>query len=302
MEHRDRDTPRVVKRRVVLAAAAGMAALGGAGLVGSRMLGSMIRWLHGQPAYLTTFAALELQPDPPSWYRGGRAHLLARVREAAGRPDAPFSALDAELGEIDRAFRLFYWVRRVVKVERRWPNRIIVHLDYRRPVARAAVPGKAVPALLDDAGVILPWADVDEQMAARLVPIITPESPFKPCAGHAWMNAEGIPDERVQAAVALAAFLKERLAETPGRLPSGLQPRAIFPVKKNELFLQNGEATLIFWGEAPGVETPGSLTACEKWEFLMEWLAHPPDRPVRKPEYLCFTRAGVVIAREGGRR
>jgi hypothetical protein len=298
MEHRQRDTPRLVLGRVVVAILVGASALALAGVAGSEVLGSLKHWVNGQKQYETTFAAIALDPPPPAWYRGGSAGFLEHVRLAARRGEAPFSALDLDLAALGRDFRLYHWVRRVQRVERTWPNRIVVRLDYRRPVARAAIPGKSARVLVDADGVILPWDDVDPERAGRLPLISGPDPPFDPRPGRYWMSSDGTTDARLQAAVTLAAFLERALdhAAKPNEFMSQL--KVIYSVPKYGLFLENGESTLIYWADAPGAERPGSLTAAQKWEMLTRWLAQRGGTLVHRPHYLAFRKEGVVIAED----
>ena len=154
---------RLVLRRLGLAVVGGVLA---AGSWSGHVFRNAVLWLHGHPQYQTTFAAIVLDPAPPAWYRGGAAGFLARVRKAAQREDKPFSVLDLRIEELRREFRLYCWVKGVERVERYPLNRIVVRLDYRRPVARADLPGGDVKVplddvLLDEDGVLLPVEDMD---------------------------------------------------------------------------------------------------------------------------------------------
>ena len=301
MEHRDRDSPRLVLSRVVVAILASVLGLAVAGVGGSQVLGSLKHWLHGQKRYETTFAAIELDPPPPAWYRGGRPLFLRGVQETAQRQDVPFSALDVVLAELRREFRLYSWVKRVSLVERSFPNLIVVHLDYRSPVARASLPGRPGLVLLDDDGVILPADDVDPEAVGRATLLSGFEPPFEPRPGRVWSSSEGKPDERVLAAVKLAAFLQSALA-CPGEPVSPvLQPKVIYPVLNatDGLWLENSEKSLVYW-DPPGAERPGSLTAEEKWELLKRWLPRRPPAPVKRPYFLRFTKEGVVVDKDPG--
>jgi hypothetical protein len=224
--------------------------------------------------------------------------FLARVRQAVERPDRPFSALDIELGELDREFRLYCWVKRVRSVRRKYPNRIIVYLEYRMPVARAALPGQPARTLVDADGVMLPWEDADEEMAAALPLIRGPDPPFEPRPGRAWMKGDGKPDERLLAAVKLAAFLNSALARAPQAPEALAHVTVIHSLPRDGLFLETGESTLVYWVDPPGAERPGSFTAEQKWEMLLRWLPHRPPAPIRRPYYLAFRKEGVYIAED----
>jgi hypothetical protein len=297
MEHRDRDSPRLVLRRVAVAIAASVLALALAVVVGSQVLESMLHWLHSTKQYETTFAAIELVPPPPAWYRGGRRLFLHGVLEAAQRPDTPYSMLDLDLEELRREFRLYPWVKLVGQVVRKYPNRIIVPLEYRTPVARALLPGKPGLVLVDDEGVILPSDDVDLEAVGRTILLGKFEPPFELRPGRVWSSSEGKPDEHVLAAVKLAAFLRSALVHVPAPVAPVLQPKAIYPIPnvKNGLWLVNSESSLILWGDPPGDEPPGSLTASEKWAMLQRWLPHRPKAPVLSPFYLSFTKEGIAV-------
>jgi hypothetical protein len=219
------------------------------------------------------------------------------VQEAAQRPDVPYSALDVDLGELRREFRLYSWVKHVGQVERKPPNRIIVPLDYRTPVARAPLPGKAGLVLLDVDGVILPADDVDPDAVGRTILLSRFEPPFELRPGRVWSSSEGRPDERVLGAVKLAAFLQSALARGKEPVVPSLQPKAIYPIAnvKDGLWLVNRESTLVLWGAPPGAEGPGNLSAEEKWAMLLRWLPNRPKVPVLSPSYLSFAKEGVVI-------
>ena len=297
---------RLVISRLGLAVLASVLALIAAGMIGSQVLEMMVQWLHVRPQYRTTFGAIELEPPPPAWYRGGNLVFLDRVRESAKRGDEPFSYLDISLAELDREFRLYRWVKRVRYVRRRTPNRILVGLDYRRPVATASVPGRAGRWLLDEDGVILPDEDVDRESAGLLIRITVIDPPFGPRAGHVWMSREtseglGKADERVLAASRLAGFLTSALDREPGPIPPALRPVAIHLDVENFTFVENAEKTMISWAEPPGLEPPGDRTAEQKWTDLHDWLKRRPAPPVLDPYYLDFSKDGIVIKKVSGR-
>jgi hypothetical protein len=275
------------------------------GVVGSHVGERLVRWLHARPRYQATFGAIVLDPPPPAWFRGGGAVFLDRVRQAAQRGDEPFSALDLDLAELAREFRLYCWVKRVVRVERHAPNRLVVRLDYRTPVAWAPLPGKVARVLLDEDGVMLPAEDVDEEKAGLLVAIRGLEPPFEPRLGRLWLTDEtseglGKANQGVLAAAKLAAFLKSALARESKPIPQALLPAYIHVSRRDEekkyyIFYKNREGTLIYWDEPPGLETPGQLTAEQRWQDLHQWIKRRPAVAVPYPAYLDFTKDGVVI-------
>lgn len=292
-------------RRLGLAVLAGVLGLCALGVVGSRVFDGMRRWLHDRPQYRTTFGAIALSPAPPTWYRGGRPAFLERVRRAAGRDDRPFSALDLDLDELSRAFRLDCWVERVQRVERHAPNRLVVHLDYRRPVAWAHLPGGTSRVLLDEDGVILPIEDVEVEradgllisvkgMGSPLIQIVGLDPPYEPRPGHVWKSNEapgglGKANERVLFTVKLAAFFNRALLREAKPIPPALCPVVLKWQPESGLFVQNAEQTMIYWPPAPGDEMS------ERWADLHRWIKRRPPRPIEYPNFLDFTREGVVV-------
>jgi hypothetical protein len=93
-------------------------------------------WVHSQPVYHWTLDDVEFDPEPPPWIRGGRAGLLAQVRGNLERFEGT-SVLDLDLEAVTRAFKHLVWVERVRQVRRTPPNRLVVTLEYRTPVASA---------------------------------------------------------------------------------------------------------------------------------------------------------------------
>ncbi|HMB02555.1 MAG TPA: hypothetical protein VKP69_02310, partial [Isosphaeraceae bacterium] len=263
-------------------------------------------WLKRQPDYRLAFREITLDPPPPSWYRGGAAAFLDRVRDGDPSKQA-VSVLGIDLEELQRGFRLYCWVERVVRVERSYPNRLVVHLEYRKPVAVArgkVVPGRAKvepDRVIDKDGVILPKGDIDEEAVNRLISVVDLDPPFDPRPGRVWKSGDSSRgqergDERVLAAAKLADFL-ETAQEREKTLPPALQLIAIHPIDKHTLFVQNGPSTIVLWGEAPGSEYPGQLSAEDKWAKLRDWVRANPNLQVESPYflYLRFTKGEFII-------
>jgi hypothetical protein len=294
---------RLVFSRLGQAVVGGVLAVVALGVVGLSVCDGMVRWLHGRPQYQTTFKAIALDPPPPAWYRGGAAAFLDQVRRSAQREDVPFSALDVDLAELRREFRLSCWVKRVGRIRRRSPNRLYVPLEYRVPVARVDTTGARDWVALDVEGVILPFADVEEETARTLIPIYEIGTPYDPRPGDVWKShnpAEGVGEAsaRAVAAARLAAYLKSVLGPESKPSASGLRPVAIHSIGTNALFLEIGQETMVYWAEAPGDEAPNRPTAGEKWAMLSRWLPQSPASPIQKPYYLAFTKEKVVVRKE----
>lgn len=285
--------------RLVLAAVLAVVAVGLLGLGGSRAVRFLIDRLHRLPEYQLPFREIVLDPPPPPWIQSGRLGLLERVRVQAHWPEL-LPVLNLDLEDLARDFRNHSaWVARVRRprgIERSYPNRLVVRLDYREPVAEVRCGPSAF--VLDGDAVILPADDLDRDAAGPLVRLHGLDPPFDGRPGQYWGSAaDGLaePDPRAAAASRLAAFLKAKTRrEAPGRLP--FRPIAIRHRDPDGSLCVLGEAsTWVCWGEAPGAEVPGRPTAAEKWEMLRAWARLHGPADVVDPDFLDFTRDGVVV-------
>ncbi len=225
---------------------------------------------------------------------------------ASQRPDAPFSALEQSLEGLARDFRLYAWVKRVSRVERTAPNRLVVRLEYRQPVALASFGDAPPPLLIDEEGVILPIDDIDDEARKSLIHLLNLPPPLERRVGKVWLSGEsrrgievGAPDPRVPAAGRLAAFLLAARRSESRPVPLALWPIAIYwdSGSKTAFFVENGEKSLLYWREPPGSESPGQLTARDRWERLRDWVKNHSETTVKYPFYLDFKASGVVLGR-----
>jgi len=264
--------------------------------------GRATNWLERQPGYMLPARKIKLEPPPPAWYRGGAEMFLDRARNRDTSRET-ISVLGLDLKELQLDFQHYCWVEKV-RVERSSPNRLVVHLEYREPMAIArckVVPGreKVEPdRVIDKHGVILPMEDIDEETVRGLIMVVALDPAFNPRFGCVWKsgdssNGQEQDDGRVVTAAKLADFLKTAQGRERTR-PPALQLVAIHPTDAHTLFVQNGPSTMFLWGEAPGAEYPGQLTAEEKWSMLRDWVEAHPEHPDIWPSYLMFTRSGVV--------
>ncbi|QEH33055.1 hypothetical protein OJF2_15510 [Aquisphaera giovannonii] len=301
--------------RVLLAALAGMLALGFCGYLMWRGARSAVEWLHVQPDYELRFTELTLAEPPPEWFRGGREAFLKRVRENA-QEDEVLRVLDLAKGQADpeksrihRAFRLFPFVEDVTKVE--YPPRgIVVHLVYKQPVAIIPFRGDE-PVILDRNAHVLPNEDIDleklpppiQLLGART--ILMPSPGLQP--GLPWRPPSSVPDgaqiERcVKQAANLAAFFleperAELAASTPALKIIGITVTEAIPTpdvsEPRGFFLVNAEKAFILWGPAPGEEAPGALSASEKWAILAKWAKITPRPVLPGRDYWAFSRTDL---------
>jgi hypothetical protein len=287
-------TPRARRRALTRLGLAGLA-IGLALAAAVTLTDLAARWLREQKDYQLPFREITLDPPPPAWYRGGARAFLDRVRKDDPARET-ISVLGVDFEKITRDFSLYCWVEKVLRVERGYPNRLVVHLRYRIPVAIGQDSSGSFWVVDKDA-VILPNQDVDEKLVDRLIQIVNLDPPFDPRPGLFWKSEKGARNERVLAAAKLADFLKtmsER--EKPLSRPELLQ---FLHIQDHTLFVQYGPSTIVRWGDAPGAEAPGQLSATEKWTMLREWAEAHPTPPDESPSYLVleFTKSGVKSSR-----
>jgi hypothetical protein len=261
-----------------------------------------IPWLHARPAYQVRFADIELKPPPPAWIKSGRAGLLERVRTRAGWPKT-FALLDVRLADLAEDFqRECPWARAVPRVEALNPNRVVVELEYREPVAACVWPGP--PRIVDRDGVVLPDEDLDPESLRMLIKLIglapagaTPAN-FEAQPGRVFKfiasPGSHADTEPTRAAARLAAYFQSRSVARPSVAP----PSGIVPIHRTPqgLYAQNEDGALILWGDPPGSEPPGELSADQKWALLTEWVAAGNElSSISHPRFLAFDRGHVVI-------
>jgi hypothetical protein len=286
-------TPPSVRRlsRVRIVLALGLAGvliylLSLAGMVGLRSLRSFV---HEQPEYQLNFNEIELDPPPPAWYRGGAKQFLEQVREEAGQP-ARFSVLDLDLTKLRLAFKRSSWVRKA-SVTRANPNRVIIQLEYREPVARADIDPKGTKfCLIDRDAVILNQAEVNLEnvVTLRLTKGRPAENvpPFDARFGESWKTPSGpngLPeiDERIQAGAKLADWLRKEVARDRAGQP-WLVPTVVVQ-SAQRLWLQFGTSVLIAWGPPPTGEEPPAESVATKWKILRnsgslpDWVEHDTE-------------------------
>jgi hypothetical protein len=290
---RQLDLPRVLLASLIL-----LGLLSAAGYLGIQAARSAVRWLHGQPQYQVAFGAIHLHPAPPSWFRGGIEGFLSQVRERSREPEI-LPVLDLDPDRLRRAFQDYSpWVEEVVRIATP-PHEIHVELVYKKPVAvQESGPGEEA-FLLDRNGHLLPGEDVDRDRLGPLIRItgqhLTPSTENRP--GGIWKSGlAGAEAARIEAGVrgaaALAGFFQdpERLTDQKGT--PALQVLSIFASDPHRrgLFLRTADGVQVLWGEPPGKEASGTLTAVQKWDLLRRWAALPSRRELVPGGYWSFSR------------
>ncbi len=256
-------------------------------------------WLHAQPAHQLPFDNLILEPPPPTYIKIGKPGILSHIRQRAHLPQH-LAVLNLDLGELARAITLHEpWIRSVDQIERGYPNRLIVRVTYREPVALAHL-ARAGNVVLDRDGVVLESSEIDPIAAGSLIAITdldTPENPLDPRVGVS-LGAPGSESEAlVASAVKLADYLRRQTRGGPDQPRSPIAFKQVSAVEgAHTLSAMTTEGLWVRWLSAPGSERDGEPTASAKWSMLTERLARPEDRIPSNPYvYVEFTRDGARL-------
>ncbi|RMG35328.1 MAG: hypothetical protein D6725_12765 [Planctomycetota bacterium] len=220
------------------------------------------RWvppLESNALYRVATDAIECTP-PPRWVP---TSLREQVLSRAGFP-TELSLLDADLNaRLAAAFAAHPWVRRVVRVQKTVPARIVVELEYREPLACVRDRrGRWLP--IDRDGVLLPVEDLPVSFLAELPKVVgLEELPPPDRVGVVWSTAQ------VGAAVSLLERLRgdwERFELQAIECLSGSAPDD----PQFALITQGGSR--ILWGHAGESGHPQEPPSEEKVAKLEQYL------------------------------
>jgi hypothetical protein len=219
---------------------------------------------HGEamvasPEYAITAERIKT-PSQPAW-------IHADVKAEAIRDGAldELSTLDREAAlKIERAFAMHTWVARVKRVRKRYPARIDVDLEYRRPAAMVEVVGGLYP--VDRFGVLLPPANFAEvQVRDYLRASVGSSSPAGP-VGTPWG------DELVADAAAMASVCDAHWKGLGLYRIRAIDAEKARAAKQPACFaLETKSGARVKWGRAPGKEAVGEPKAAAK---IARLLAH----------------------------
>ncbi|ADV63958.1 hypothetical protein Isop_3399 [Isosphaera pallida ATCC 43644] len=250
-------------------------------------------WLARHDIYRTTAEAIEWRPEPPDWIRPSASDLAIQVAQRAAWPDR-FSPLEIDLDRLADDVRFHCpWIDAVERVERVWPNRLILHVRYRKPAARLVFGDGQAEAILDQHGVVLPAREVEERVAADLVRLILKNDnpdrldlgldPNREPGRHAARSGSTNPNapeaQRLRNAIHLAMFLRDqrdalrdssRTTSEDADLARAdalwLERVAVNPTDPRGLFIWIQSRTWIVWGRSLDRADPeGEPSNLEKW-------------------------------------
>ena len=228
------------------------------------------RTVVARPIYRIAAESIEITPPPPWIRRDVRAEV---VRDAALN-DLTIFDKDATI-RVYQAFELNPWVAKVQRVSKHPPARLIVDLEYRKPVAFVEVPpttptdeGGVIP--IDGLTCVLPTGTGDfrdftsEDLKHYLRISIRDIRPYG-LAGTVWG------DPRVTGAAKIAtaldgAWQSLQLYRIQLASSSELSGNPMEPVYE----LETASHRRIVWGNAPGQEKPDEPSAPVKVNRLQQ--------------------------------
>jgi hypothetical protein len=282
-------------RRIALAAAAASGVLLALAAL-YHLAAHAVGWLHRQPAYELAFSEIVLEPPPPPYIRLDAEALLERVRRAAGRPER-IPMLDTDLGELAAEFgKHTPWVESVRGVSRSYPNRLVVRLSYREPVAAVRLRGGAT-IYLDRDAYVLPNDELVPEEAGPLVLVEGLPGPLQTRPGLRVAPPETEAERLAVRATGLATFFRDHETEradahAPRIVALYLAHQGQYPMAGLDLDGDPGPDAWAYFGPPAGYRGADPLSTADRWKQFLEWFERP-DRPrLDYPMYLEFTPHG----------
>jgi len=229
------------------------------------------RWgtlVQNHPRYAIDNERLELPPQP-DW-------IPTNIKDEVVRDGglSSLSLLDPQVTlKVAREFALHCWVAHVRRVRKDYSGRVIVDLEYRRPVAMVEVRTNGQRGLLpvDASGVLLPPQDFTAEPTREFLriavgdtlPVGSPGTPWgDPAVAESAVIAEALRDAW-RGARLYRVFLPPPPPGTRGRLPD------------RQYRLMTRDGVELIWGHAIGAESGGEAKASDK-VFRLARLAEQP--------------------------
>lgn len=224
------------------------------------------------PDYLLAPERLVVTPQP-KWIHADVKAEVIRNTDLSSR-----NVRDPKLAEeIAAAFALHPWVAKVARVEKRFPARVDVTLEYRRPVAAVEIANRGEAGLLfvDELGVLLPSSDFAQSQSKDFLRIAAGDETPAGGYGAAWGS------ERVSGAAVIAAAFGQKWR------PLGLYRIVAVESSSGDLTyeLRTKADARVVWGAAPGHEASGEPSAEQKIAALEHLVSDkgPLDRADAPP-------------------
>jgi hypothetical protein len=252
------------------------------------VVGAYLAWAKWGPAissrerYRLTVNSLEI-PTQPAWIPADIKAEVMRDGSLTG-----LSVLDPELtSQVARAFELNTWVARVNRVVKRPGQngpRVIIELDYRRPVVMVKTQNGFWP--VDSEGVLLPPDDFSPSQTRSYLRVVTanwqPAGPIGTPYGDAGINGAAriaAAIDRIWSGAGLQWIVVRKEVPIDASQPSR-STYLLYPVGNapplasthargpSATLASSGQPQMptleVRWGHAPGLETAGEATAAQK--------------------------------------
>lgn len=205
---------------------------------------------------------------PPEWIAEG---VLQQVADVLFADKKSFDVRDRDLTKnITAAIEAAEnpWVKSVDRVVKYYPTKVLVDIQYRRPVAMVEVKMKIEDAdwgliPVDADGVILPgrgndYLETNRKHFPRInLGGVAPEGTKKP--GHEWGDTR----------IAEAARIADSLGGVWTRLGFHRIVASASEEGRNVYELHTAEGAHLIWGSAPGAERPHENSAAQKVGMLL---------------------------------
>ncbi len=216
----------------------------------------------------------------PSWIQ---SNVLEDAVEVANLPD-PLDLRDRDLtAKVAATLSAHPWVRSVQKVVKQYPAKVMVEVEYRRPVAMVEVVfGDNRRGLIpvDVEGTVLPTADFAPSQAVQFPRINVGYHPTSASPGMTWENPH------VAEAASIAALLLEHWTALK------LKRIALKQESGRYYVLELEDDTRIIWGSPPGHELPQEAMAQHKVQVILQKAAEAALTSTDLPQQLDLRTAG----------
>jgi hypothetical protein len=171
--------------------------------------------------------------------------------------------------KVASAFALHNWVANVKRVSKYPGPRLVVDLEYRRPVAMVEISRGGARGLLpiDATGVLLPTEDFSPNQTRNFLRVAAGETTPAGLVGTNWG------DERIAGSARLAELLETEWRRVGLYRIAVLGERESVRRRAAPLYeLQSRKGSRVVWGHAPGQEVSGEAKGAEKLARLLEFV------------------------------
>lgn len=220
---------------------------------------------HQANNYRVTLAGLDVTPQPP-WIT---TDIRGEVFQDAGWEQKPPSILEPDLTvRVAQAFEQHTWVAKVTRVTKHHPARVVIELQYRRPVAMVEVDYQGQSGLLpiDALGVLLPPEDFKPETALKFPRITVDYTGPEGSVGTPWG------DKRVAGGAAIASLLIDNWEKMGLYRIVALSAPAASASDAPQYELHTRTGSRVLWGHAPEAETAGESKAILKCQRLAAYV------------------------------